>query len=84
MAKYRLELTCGANPEQYDVYIDNRYVGYMKLKNGHFHVIDAGGNCVYKTRPHGENCFKDNERVMHLNAGCRAFEDKQPIYVIEA
>ena len=33
---YRLILTCGACPEQYDVFDGDRQVGYLRLRHGHF------------------------------------------------
>ena len=45
MVKFRLEMTCFACPEQYDVYLEDEKVGYLRLRHGHFRcdVPDCGG-----------------------------------------
>lgn len=45
-----LEQTCGACPEQYDVWKNGVMVGYMRLRWGHFAVSlgDCGGPIVYR------------------------------------
>ena len=35
---FKLVQTCGACPEQYDVYEGDEEVGYMRLRHGHFHA----------------------------------------------
>jgi hypothetical protein len=39
-----LEQTCIACPEQYDVYLDNSYVGYLRLRYGRFTFVNTSGN----------------------------------------
>lgn len=45
MNNYTLKQTCGACPEQYDVYRGKELVGYIRLHNGYFSVRypNAGG-----------------------------------------
>jgi len=33
---YKLVLTCGACPEQYDVFKNGQQVGYLRLRHGFF------------------------------------------------
>jgi hypothetical protein len=71
-AKYRLVLTCGACPEQYDVFDEaGQQVGYMRLRHGNFVVShpDVGGDSVYCARPRGDGIFMANERQFHLTQG---------------
>ncbi len=44
------ELTCGACPEQYDVYIDGKQVAYVRLRWGGLRVTvpGVGGEEVYQ------------------------------------
>lgn len=45
----KFEQTCGACPEQYDVFDNGRKVGYVRLRHGHLYaaVPDVGGDIVY-------------------------------------
>jgi hypothetical protein len=42
--------TCGACPEQYDAFIGDRQVGYLRLRWGEFRVDypDCGGETIYQ------------------------------------
>jgi len=64
--------TCGACPEQYDIYWKRLYVGYARLRHSTFRV-DAPGcglETVYSARPEGDGIFADEtERVEHLTCG---------------
>ena len=47
----RLLMTCGACPEQYDVFDQSgKQVGYLRLRHGQFRadVPDCGGETVYE------------------------------------
>ena len=47
---YTLVMTCGACPEQYDVFdSDGNQVGYLRLRHGNFRADypDYGGETVY-------------------------------------
>ena len=65
----RLEQTCGACPEQYDVYDnDDQLVGYLRLRHGHFvaRYPGVGGEVVYEAHPQGDGIFEPDERDYHL------------------
>jgi hypothetical protein len=57
----RLEMTCSACPEQYDAYIDDQKVGYLRLRHGRFtvEVPDPGGKLVYSAHTVGDGAFHD-------------------------
>jgi hypothetical protein len=70
----RLELTCGACPEQYDAFIGDELVGYLRLRHGNFTVEcpDCGGKLVYRANPKGDGLFDDDEREEYLSAAKQA------------
>jgi hypothetical protein len=77
---YTLDQTCGACPEQYDVYVgygDNRQqVAYLRLRHGTFtvRVPNSIGELIYTAYPKGDGCFMDDERKLYLNAAIEAIE----------
>lgn len=74
---YRLERTCAACPEQYDVWAGEHQVAYLRLRHGHFRVDvpDCGGSTVYHASPHGDGAFTDDERVKFLSEAIAAVQD---------
>jgi len=65
--------TCGACPEQYDVYKRNRRVGYIRLRHGYFCVTDKIlGHTLYDAYPKGDGIFEYDERDFYLNAAADA------------
>jgi len=70
----KLELTCGACPEQYDAYIGDEQVGYLRLRHGFFTVEcpDCGGERVYEAEPNGDGLFDDIEREFYLREAVSA------------
>ena len=74
---YRLERTCQACPEQYDVYVGEEQVAYLRLRHGHFYaaVPDHGGDEVYSVDPKGDGIFEDDERVMYLTSAVLAIQE---------
>ena len=66
---YRLQQTCSACPEQYDVFdcLGNQ-VAYFRLRHGLFRaeVPDVGGDFVYGAYTNGDGVFAENERVQEL------------------
>lgn len=60
--------TCDACPEQYDAYMDDERVGYLRLRHGVFTVVcpDIGGTLVYEALPEGDGGFFDQERDYYL------------------
>jgi hypothetical protein len=91
--KIRLVKTCGACPEQYEAFLGDEQVGYLRLRHGHFSVDcpDVGGKTVYSAYPDGDGTFRGHERTKYLNAACRAIlehlgqgqEDQSPIYDLQ-
>lgn len=71
---YELRMTCGACPEQYDVFKNGTQVGYLRLRHGYFYasVPDAGGKIVYDAVPTGNGIFKDHERRYYLEEAINA------------
>ena len=66
---YHLVCTCSACPEQYDVFKDNKQVGYLRLRHGSFtaHVPDYYGRIVYSSdHMKGDGCFYQDERSHYL------------------
>ena len=75
---YRLVETCGACPEQYDVFNEgNVQVGYIRLRHGTLRVDcpDCGGETVYTANPKGDGRFLDNERDFYLKHCLKAIKD---------
>ena len=74
----RLEMTCGACPEQYDAYDvqgeGESSIGYLRLRHGSFTVEypDVGGELVYSAHPKGDGIFYKEERDYYLTAACKA------------
>ena len=68
---YKLILECRAFPEAYDVFIDNKEIGYLRLRHGYFKAIyylkDEDGEAVYDAEPKGDGEFDDDEREYYLN-----------------
>ena len=75
---YRLICTCGACPEQYDVFDDNTglQVGYLRLRHGHFRadLRACGGPCVYEADTIGDGVFDEKERMLHLKKAVNALK----------
>lgn len=74
---YRLEMTCCACPEQYDVFDKNNVkVGYLRLRHGHFRadVPDCGDETVYTSCTEGDGVFDDAERMPQLTAAINSID----------
>lgn len=72
---YRLECTCPACPEQYEVFdAAGQQVGYLRLRHGWFRADfpDHGGETVYEAYPEGDGIFADHERAGYLSAAVAA------------
>lgn len=71
----RLELTCGACPEQYDVF---KQVGYLRLRHGEFRVDfpECGGETIYEANPAGDGIFEGGERMKYLTEAMNAILKK--------
>ena len=59
----------GSFPEQYDVLLNGKTVGYLRIRHGHFTVEcpDVGGTLMYEAYPAGYGEFEDAERSYFLN-----------------
>ena len=70
----RLVQTCGACPEQYDVFDGEEMVGYLRLRHGHFraHVGGPGGEVVYEANTLGDGMFEESEAEFHLEKATNA------------
>ena len=75
---YTLVQTCGACPEQYDVYKDDEYVGYLRLRGGVFTVEDHKGDVIYTTHPKGDGIFEEDERPYFLRTAIQRLSRKCP------
>lgn len=76
IGKYRLEQTCGACPEQYDVLLNGNIVGYLRLRHGSFtaEAPYCGGKTVYRANPDGDGIFEDHERYYFLSEAVGAID----------
>lgn len=74
---FELEMTCCSCPEQYDVYLDGKQVGYLRLRHGRFtaECPDALREVVYTAHPAGDGRFEDDEREHYLTSACLAIKD---------
>lgn len=73
---YRLDRTCLACPEQYDVFAGDLQVAYFRLRHGRFRVDvpDCGGETIYEASPEGDGIFTDNERMRYLTEAITAVQ----------
>lgn len=75
---YRLQQTCSACPEQYDVFDDiGQQVAYFRLRHGSFRatVPDVSGTEVYYATPIGDGSFVQKERVKYLTNAILAVQE---------
>jgi hypothetical protein len=75
---YRLQQTCGACPEQYDVFDDlGQQVAYFRLRHGGFRVDvpDHRGEEIYHANPEGDGVFMQHERVRYLTEAIMAVQE---------
>jgi len=72
-----LKQTCTACPEQYDAFIENKQVGYLRLRHGIFTVLcpDHHGIIVYEARPNGDGIFHYEERDYYLRFAVHFIEN---------
>lgn len=74
----RLRLTCGACPEQYEAFIGDVQVGYLRLRHGSFRVDypECGGETIYEASPEGDGAFEDHERDYYLRFAVDAIRQR--------
>ena len=68
-----LDQTCGACPEQYDVYFEGNNIGYLRLRHGYFRA-EYKGDVVYEAYPQGDGCFYSEERDLYLKKARKAIK----------
>lgn len=73
-----LSMTCEACPEQYDAFIGDKQVGYLRLRHGRFRVDypECGGETVYSADPRGDGIFEPSERDYYLTEAKKAIIKK--------
>lgn len=74
--KIRLVQTCSACPEQYNAFLGDKQVGYLRLRHGSFSAScpDAGDTIVYRGSPMGDGSFDDDERHYFLSHAVHAIQ----------
>ncbi len=89
--KLRLIMTCRGCPEQYDVYLGEDKVGYLRLRHGFFRA-EWHGEVVYSSGTRGDGSFEERERSYFLNRACEAIlkrlagqeeEEEEALYTID-
>ncbi len=68
-----LDQTCGACPEQYDVYFEGDNIGYLRLRHGYFRA-EYKDKVVYDAITNGDGCFESDEREYHLKKARKAIK----------
>jgi hypothetical protein len=69
--KVKLIQTSSGCPEQYNGYINDECVAYLRLRHGYFRV-EYKDEVVYTARPNGDGIFEDDERDKYLEEACQA------------
>ncbi len=75
---YELVQTCGACPEQYDVFKDGKYAAYFRLRHGWFRadVGECGRETVFESGDmNGDGMFEDGERIEFLTKAVNAVHE---------
>ena len=77
MKKYKvieLQETCSACPEQYEAFVDDKQIGYLRLRHGYFaaYYPDHTGEIVYDSHTIGDGCFDESERLQELKKAKKA------------
>lgn len=69
----RIELTCAACPEQYEIFKGDKQVAYYRLRHGAFRVDipDCGGNTIYEAESKGDGIFDNDERLVYMTKALR-------------
>ncbi len=76
---FKLELTCGACPEQYDVLdrATGEKIAYLRLRHGHFRAEYPydNGDIVYEADTIGDGVFEESERAIHIGKALLAIRE---------
>lgn len=68
----RLEELCSDYPEAYNLFIQDKEVGYLKVRGGIFTVeYDLTSQIIFTIRVDGDGCFCDYERDFFLRKGIK-------------
>jgi hypothetical protein len=71
--------SCYACPESYDAYLEDKNIGYAKLRRGFFYVEypNIGGTVVFEGHPRGDGRFTDDsDREHFMTHAARALIDE--------
>lgn len=73
---YKLVMTSSACPEQYDVFKDDKQVGYLRLRHGYFYARcpSPGAEIVFQTETEGRGEFENHERAGYLDKAVNAID----------
>lgn len=86
----RAELTCNYCPEQYSVFLEEREIGYLRLRHGRFRAdfypqgyktYESSSfsrdfvKTVYEAEPEGDGCFLNAERERYLWESLKAIKE---------
>jgi hypothetical protein len=79
-----IKLTCGACPEQYDVFKNGEQIAYYRLRHGYFRVDipNCGGETIYEASPNGDGGFDKDERFKYMTEAMRVLITKTNKYVL--
>lgn len=78
MKHFILNRTCYACPEQYDVFLNEEQVGYLRLRHGVFRCDypACGGETLYYAYCDSDGIFSDEERKEYIPKAIHAIADK--------
>lgn len=80
---FKLVQTCGACPEQYDVYLKDQpdqMVGYLRLRHGYFRA-EHMGQVVYDAYTKGDGIFEEDIAIARDKDREPGIED---VYVLKS
>ena len=70
---YKLFRTSGYCPQQYDVFLNDEEVGYLRLRHGYFRADCPYGTSVYETQDcKGDGGFEEDEEEFFLTEAIKA------------
>ena len=81
--EFVLQLTCFACPEQYDIFVQGKQVGYARLRGGQYTVSvpECSDDIVYYKDfmdDGWKGCFDNQkERLEYLTAGCNEIRKRR-------
>lgn len=72
--KFQLKETCGACPQIFDVYHNEEYIGYIRIRHGYLRADFRNYKTIYSANTRGDGLLINDERDEQLTACCNAFE----------